>query len=186
MCSSWRGQASSPGSFSDVAGLLVAPLLLALVLALMRVPRAATVSLAATGLGFALAKTTETGVETATRWSAVGWPTLMLRDATDLVALPILAVAAWSARWAQRLGSGHRRVWLAAGSLALPFAVVATAATSPCHPPDGIATVGVVRGDFTGPPSGEEDRIVLSVHSALHSIDAQGLLLRVHPVDSAA
>lgn len=180
----WPGVVT--GKLSDVAGLLVAPPLLALVLALLRVPRAATVSLAATGLGFALAKATETGVETANAvWSAVGWPTLMLRDATDLVALPILAVAAWSARSAQRLASGHRRVWLAAGSLALPFAVVATAATSPCHPPDGIARVGVVRGDFTGPPSGEQDRIVVSVHSALHSIDAQGLLLRVHPVDSA-
>ena len=66
-------------------------------------------------------------------------------------------------RHAQPLGAqaGAGASPLAAGSLALPFAVVATAATSPCYEPQGLTSVGVVRGDFTGPPAAEEERIVI-------------------------
>src|SRR5687767_8419357 len=76
------------GKLSDIAGLVVAPPLLAVGLALLQVPRPAQVSLVATGVGFTLAKTTEWGVDAANALWSVVWPTEMLRDPTDLVALP--------------------------------------------------------------------------------------------------
>jgi hypothetical protein len=172
------------GKLSDVAGLVVAPPLLAVALAILRVPRPAQVSLVATGVGFTLAKTTEWGVDTANAvWSLV-WPTGMLRDPTDLVALPALVLSAWVAhRQRDHAARGHRSLGLALGSLALPFAVVATAATSPCHTPEGLRHVGVVRGDFSGPPSGAEDRLVVSLSYRGVSIDADGRLSHLSGVD---
>lgn len=61
----------------------------------------------------------------------------------------------------------------------------ATAATSPCYEPQGLTSVGVVRGDFTGPPAAEEERIVIpSGGSMPPSIDIEGTLRAVHRVDS--
>jgi hypothetical protein len=172
------------GKLSDVAGLVVAPPLLAVGLALLRAPRPTQVSLVATGIGFTLAKTTEWGIDAANAvWSLV-WPTEMLRDPTDLVALPALLLAAWVARAVRRPTSpGHRSLGLALGSLALPFAVVATAATSPCHTPEGLRHVGVVRGDYSGPPSGAEDRLIVSLSHRSVSIDAGGRLSHLSGVD---
>ena len=174
------------GKLSDLAGLVVAPPLFALALAVLRVPRPATVALVATGVGFTIVKTTETGVDTANAlWSSVGWSTHILRDPTDLVALPTLLLAAWTAGWARRAMQGNRRqVWLALGAVALPFAVVATAATS-CSPPQGLVSVGLLRGDFTGEPAAAEDRIVLRLYGSTRSIGADGILRAVNEVDSA-
>jgi len=175
------------GKLSDVAGLVVAPPLLAVGLALLRLPRPAAVSLVATGVGFTLAKTTEWGVDTVnTVWSLAGWPTHILRDPTDLVALPALLLAGWVARRERRRGAGpSRRVGLALGSLALPFAVVATAATSPCYTPPGLEHVGVVRGDWSGPPSGAENRLVVPLSYRRVFIDVEGRIGTLNHLDEA-
>lgn len=174
------------GKLSDVAGMLVAPPLLATALALLRVPRPAQVALVATAVGFSLAKSTEWGVDTANALWSVVWPTEMLRDPTDLVALPALLLAAWVARSQRvRAARGRRSLGLALGALALPFAVVATAATSPCYTPEGLRDVGVVRGDFSGPPSGAENRLVVALSYRAVSIDADGRLGNLSGVDEA-
>ncbi len=174
------------GKLSDVAGLLVVPPLLAAVLALLRVPRPTQVALVATAVGFTLAKTTVWGVEAAnTVWSVV-WPTEMLRDPTDLVALPALVLAARVAGAQRRhAAAGRRSLGLALGSLALPFAVVATAATSPCYTPEGLRDVGVVRGDFSGPPSGAENRLVVPLSYRRVFIDVEGRIGTLNHLDEA-
>lgn len=92
----WPGVVT--GKVSDVAGLVVAPALLALALgvAVPRLPAAALcwVSLVATGGGFVLAKVTESGAAVASAaWSAVAGPSYILMDPSDVIALPALAVA---------------------------------------------------------------------------------------------
>lgn len=175
------------GKLSDIAGLVVAPPLLAVGLALLRVPLSAPTALVVTAVCFALAKTTEWGVDTVnTVWSLAGWPTHILRDPTDLVALPALLLSAHVARTERRREpGGRRRVSLALGSLALPFAVVATAATSPCYTPPGLQELGVVRGDFSGPPSGAEDRVVVPLSYRRVSIDVDGRLGTLNRLDEA-
>ena len=175
------------GKLSDLAGLVLAPALLAVVLALMRVPRPQVVALVATGVGFTLVKSTGWGVEAANAvWSAAGWPTQILRDPTDLIALPALLLAAALARSERGRGPGaRRRVGLALGSLALPFAVVATAATSPCYTAPGLESIGVVRGDWSGPPAEAENRMVLSLSYQDVSIDVDGRLSNLNGVDDA-
>ena len=175
------------GKLSDIAGLVVAPPLLAVGLALLRVPLSAPTALVVTAVCFVLAKTTEWGVDTVnTVWSLAGWPTHILRDPTDLVALPALLLAAHVARIERRREPGsRRRVGLALGSLALPFAVVATAATSPCYTPPGLEHVGVVRGDFSGPPSGAENRLVVALSYRRVSIDVDGGLGTLSGLDEA-
>jgi hypothetical protein len=79
---------------SDVAGLVVAPLLLAVPLTLLRVPRALPVAIGLTGLGFTLTKASAGGAAiTSDIWSLTGIPTQMRADVTDLLALPALSVA---------------------------------------------------------------------------------------------
>ncbi|SES47621.1 hypothetical protein SAMN05216199_4118 [Pedococcus cremeus] len=175
------------GKLSDVAGLVLAPALLAVVLTLLRIPRAAPVALVATAVGFTLVKTTTEGVEVANHlWSAVGWPTQMLRDPTDLIALPGLLLAAHVSRAERRRGAGaRRRAALALGALALPFAVVATAATSPCTTWRGLESVGVVNGDFSGPPSRTEHRVVIALSYQKTSIDVDGRWTTLNSLDEA-
>jgi hypothetical protein len=140
----WPGPVT--GKLSDVVGLVVAPLVLAVPLALLRAPRPALAAVLATGVGFVLVKTTEAGAALATDvWSAVAGPSYLLRDPTDLLALPALLVALrvhWLA--GHRPRPLRRRARAAAGAVLLPFAVLATAATSPCD--DGEADIAVVEG----------------------------------------
>lgn len=176
------------GKLSDLAGLVLTPALLAVVLAVLRVPRAAPVALVATAVAFTVVKTTVSGVEAANAvWSWVGWPTQILRDPTDLLALPALLLAALVSRSERRRVPGARhRVGLALGALALPFPVVATAATSPCYTAPGLDDVGVVRGDWSGPPTGAENRLVVPLSYRPVSIDADGRLRTLSKVDDAA
>src|SRR3712207_2662164 len=89
----WPGWVT--GKLSDVAGLVVAPLLLAVVLTLLRAPQAVPVALAATGAGFTFCKTSAFGAAvTSDVWSLFGTPTMIRADVTDLLALPALC-AAW-------------------------------------------------------------------------------------------
>ena len=128
----WPGWVT--GKLSDVVGLVVAPLLLAVPLALLGLRRPAVVAVLATGLGFALVKTTGTGSDLASDlWSAVGWPSYLRRDPTDLLALPALLLALRVHRLAADPTTQlRRRATATVGAMVLPFAVLATAATSAC------------------------------------------------------
>lgn len=128
------------GKLSDVAGLVLAPPLLAVAAACtgrpVRAGRLVAVPVLAVGVGFVLAKATVAGADLATAaWSVVAGPSLVRQDATDLLALPALAVAALVGRRAAAGASrpepepARRSVpprWV----LALPLAVLATMATS--------------------------------------------------------
>lgn len=150
------------GKVSDVVGLLVAPPLLALLLALAGVPRARGTALVATGTGFGLVKLWQPATDVANdAWRLTGdWATTILRDPTDLVALPSLLLAAWVSRHASRPRTVRSRARLALGALVLPFAVLSTAATS-CSTASGETQVSLVRGDFTGGVDGVESRLLL-------------------------
>jgi hypothetical protein len=170
----WPGWVT--GKLSDVAGLVVAPLLLAAVLALVRVPRAMPVSLAATGAGFVLCKTSTFGAEvTSTVWSLFGTPTMIRADVTDLLALPAL-YAAWRIHRtvAAAVGGDWRRtVAVAVGTALLPVGVLATSATS-CGEWRGYTGVAVLEGDFPGTPHEEEVRLGGDDDNGWLTIDADG------------
>lgn len=158
----WPGLVT--GKLSDVAGLAVAPLLLAVPLCAFGVRRPVPVAIGLTGLGFVLAKTSVAGAEaTSAVWSLTGVPTLIRADVTDLVALPALGVAWWVDRRVRRSPDvpWRRAVALATGMAILPIAVLATAATS-CAERAGISDVARVEGDFPGRPRQVEQRLVLS------------------------
>ena len=177
----WPGLVT--GKLSDFAGLLVAPPLLALALSVCRVTRPAAWALGLTGIGFAVVKATTAGAEFATTaWSLV-MPSAVLHDPTDLVALPAL-VAAWRTWiWAARpQPTRRRRAMLALGSLALPLAVFATAATS-CSPATGLDEVTVYEGVFTGGTGATEQRIVSRSYSSV-TIDTAGQLQVLANLDS--
>ncbi|GAB3035594.1 hypothetical protein GCM10011376_18560 [Nocardioides flavus (ex Wang et al. 2016)] len=165
------------GKLSDVAGLVVAPLLMAAVLAVVRTPRALPVSLLATGAGFAFCKTSDLGAAvTSSVWSLFGTPTMIRADVTDLVALPAL-YAAWRIHRTVKTSAprGWRRtVAVAVGTALLPVGVLATSATS-CDESGGITRVGVVQGELIGPPRGVETRLVGGgLYGLDFSIDGRG------------
>src|SRR5688572_7200897 len=90
------------GKLSDAAGMVLAPPLLA-VLASLLAPRArfrpvAVGALVAVGVGFAFTKVWVYGGQIASEvWSLIT-PSLVRSDPTDLLALPFLAVAWWTAQ----------------------------------------------------------------------------------------
>ncbi|MEV4750245.1 hypothetical protein AB0K21_28105 [Streptosporangium sp. NPDC049248] len=126
----WPGPVT--GKLSDVAGLLVAPPLLALVLSPVLARLAAPAATVATGIGFTLVKTTEGGAELASRaWTLIAGPSRVLADPTDLVALPVLGVA-WLVWRGCRSDQAVRR---ARALVVVPFALVGVTATSAVPPP---------------------------------------------------
>ena len=142
------------GKLSDVAGLVVAPPLLAVLVTVAcgrRAPRPGRLVVGsglAVALGFAVVKTTAAGAALATAvWTALAGPSLVRADATDLLTLPAAAVAvAVGVREARRAAdhAGPSRVpprWV----VVLPVAVLVTVATSTTGP-DGAEDVGVVDG----------------------------------------
>lgn len=174
----WPGWVT--GKLSDVAGLVVFPLLLAVPLTALRVRRSLPVALVVAGGGFVFCKTSAWGAAwTSSLWSIFGTPTMMRADVTDLLALPALWIA-WRIHRsaAHAVGAGWRRtVSLAVGVGLLPVGVLATTATS-CSEIEGYQAVAVVRGDFTGPPRREETRLAVGeLLGASFSIDHTGTLL---------
>lgn len=143
------------GKLSDVAGLLVAPPLVAVVLALVwRRPRpasdrvVATVAVALVGVLFAVVKATPSGASVASAaWSLVDGPGGVRHDPTDLAALPVLALA-WCVGAGVRpaAGADRRRPVPARWLVVLPVAVLATVATSAPAEGDTVRSVAVVDG----------------------------------------
>ncbi|MBV1851659.1 hypothetical protein [Catellatospora tritici] len=123
------------GKLSDLAGMLMFPPLLACLLAL--VPRLSVrvlgpAALALTGAGFTLVKATSEGARAASQaWSALHGPSAIRADATDLIALPALALAWWAwQRSARGTRPGHRTLRAVRALVLVPTALVATVATS--------------------------------------------------------
>lgn len=176
----WPGLVT--GKLSDFAGLVVAPLLLAVLLAAVGVRRALPVAIGLTGLGFVFAKTSIAGAAaTSAVWSLTGIPTLIRADVTDLVALPTLGLAWWVDRRVRRSADlPWRRVTsVALGMAVLPVAVLGTAATS-CDEGTSLTEVSRVEADFAGRPRQLEQRLVIGVlgSSAVSTLDASGISRR--------
>ncbi len=152
------------GKLSDVAGLLVAPAVLAW-LARARTPRGWTLAHLAVGTAFSavqLAPSVAATLDALAPWSARLWP-----DATDLLALPALA-ASWLAfgprRRARRAQPPRRWTAVSVGLLAL----VACTATSRSTPPP--------RYPFR--PGGVIDADVVLRHSGTEELVARVMRLR--------
>lgn len=166
----WPGLVT--GKLSDVAGMVMFPALLGALAGLVRVPLRVSrwAAPVVTVIGFAWVKATVAGAAAA---SAV-WSGVILRDPTDLVALPGVVLSWWVAgRVSPEPVPLARRVRLFA---ALGFALVATAATSAPNlsdaallvdeGPDGIRVTGTfgnaVSADlehwtYSRPPNSQRD-----------------------------
>ncbi|MEY9873364.1 hypothetical protein ABH931_002846 [Streptacidiphilus sp. MAP12-33] len=123
------------GKLSDLAGMLVAPPLLALFLASVcgrASDRQALAAVVATGVGFTLVKTSAEGARWASAlWSLTGLTTRLRSDPTDLVALPLLAVAWLVWRRARRRPVGAGALRRVRALLLVPLLVAGVVATSP-------------------------------------------------------
>ncbi|WP_410615692.1 hypothetical protein [Amycolatopsis sp. lyj-109] len=145
----WPGPVT--GKLSDVAGLLVAPPVLGLLLGLFLARRtAAAAAVLATGAGFALVKLTAAGAGGASAaWSVVNGPSVVLADPTDLVALPALGLSWWAWRRVAAAppaldGAAAFRVRVV---LVAPFTLLAITATS--APSTTLPSVDSVRSQGT-------------------------------------
>lgn len=163
----WPGLVT--GKLSDVAGLVVAPAVLGLLFGLFRAGRiGAAAATLLTGAGFVWVKLTHTGAEVASAaWSIVNGPSVVLADPGDLVALPALGLAWWAWRQVEAAPPlPDRPAHQLRVVLALPFAMLAIAATSaPANTlpsVDSVQLVGEqvvieVDGQFYGSRSGAGD-----------------------------
>ncbi|TXK35055.1 glycoside hydrolase [Nonomuraea sp. C10] len=116
----WPGFVTA--KLSDLAGLVVAPPLVALLL-LRRADLAATIL---TGALFTVVKTTETGAEAASQiWTTLAGSSRVLADPGDLLALPALLLAWWVRQRSRRAVAARWRVLTA-----VPLAVLAVTATA--------------------------------------------------------
>lgn len=167
----WKQQWPGPltGKVSDVAGLLVAPPLLALLLAWCRPVRdPQRWGIAAVAVGFLVVKGTATGAAAFSAALSLVTPSMVRADATDLLALPVLWLAARTARWASApaLTRHHHRA-LAVGALLVPSAVLGTTATSPCGGHLSLSSVGAVAGRLTTTPAGWKDDLAMHLDYGL-------------------
>ncbi|RAO26782.1 hypothetical protein PSN13_06812 [Micromonospora saelicesensis] len=133
------------GKLSDVAGLVLAPPLVAVLLTLL-VPRlpsraAALAGLVAVGAGFAVVKSSGYAAELASSaWTVLAGPSLVRADWTDLLTLPALGLAWWSWTRSRRRPVRQRTARLVRLLVVLPPAVLAVAATSPVYYPYAVST----------------------------------------------
>lgn len=123
------------GKLSDVAGLMMAPPLVALLLAVVRPrfgpDRTAVASVVVVGVGFAVVKAFPVAAAAASSgWSVLRGPSIVLADRTDLLALPVLLIT-WSVARSARVRL-ELRPWLRLVGVVvvLPVAGLAVAATS--------------------------------------------------------
>lgn len=116
----WPGVVT--GKLSDIAGLVVAPAVVALFLP----RRGDLIAVVVVGVGFTVVKCTQTGAELASQaWTLVAGPSQVLADPTDLLALPALGLA-W---WIRCHPLPVRRAQIIC---TVPLAAFAVLATSPC------------------------------------------------------
>ncbi|GAA1244076.1 hypothetical protein GCM10009665_38600 [Kitasatospora nipponensis] len=144
----WPGRVT--GKLSDLAGLVIAPALLALLASLVlpvAADRLAAGAVIVTGAGFALVSPTGTGAHLASRlWTLAAGPSQVLADPGDLLALPALLLAWWLwTRVRHRSGpaGAARRLRVL---VAVPLAVLATVATSRSGSPPAVWEVGRADG----------------------------------------
>ncbi|MET8249970.1 hypothetical protein [Micromonospora sp. NPDC005197] len=133
------------GKLSDVAGLVLAPPLVAVLLTLLmpRLPAraAAWVGLVAVGAGFAMVKSSGYAAELASSaWTALAGPSLVRADWTDLFALPALGLAWWTWTRARTRPVRYRTARLVRLLVVLPPAMLAVAATSAVRYPYALGT----------------------------------------------
>ncbi|MCX5069259.1 hypothetical protein OOJ91_25775 [Micromonospora lupini] len=133
------------GKLSDVAGLVLAPPLVAVLLTLLapRLPArvAALAGLVAVGAGFAVVKSSGYAAELASSaWTVLAGPSLVRADWTDLLTLPALGLAWWSWTRARSRPVRHRTARLVRLLVVLPPAVLAVAATSAIRYPYALGT----------------------------------------------
>ncbi|WIX84670.1 hypothetical protein [Amycolatopsis sp. DG1A-15b] len=142
----WPGLVT--GKLSDVAGLVVAPPVLGLLLGLFLAGRvAAAAAVLTTGAGFALVKLTAGGAGVASAaWSVVNGPSVILADPADLVALPALGLSWWV--WRRVTGVPplpDRLAFRVRVVVAVPFTVLAITATS--APSENVPAVESVKSE---------------------------------------
>lgn len=151
----WPGWVT--GKLSDVAGLVVAPLLVAVPLALLGVRRPAGRAALAVAVVFTVVKVVPVAAATlSSLLSAVAGPSYVRSDVTDLLAVPAVLVAVRVHRTATR-GTGSAATRTAVGAALLPFVVLGTAATGSCGGylvgQDVVVAAGRWGGAGAGPPS---------------------------------
>ncbi|WP_291377773.1 hypothetical protein [Demequina sp.] len=126
------------GKLSDVAGLVFFPALVAVVLAAVarvldrdRVRGLDMAAVGITAVGFVWVKATWAGAATASAvLSAIAGPSVVRADATDLLALPALGLAAWVAGRSRTDGRTRRARLKKAVTVAVaPLALLASVAT---------------------------------------------------------
>jgi hypothetical protein len=159
------------GKVSDVAGLVLAPALLAVAVTLcaprIRMRALVPTAIAAVGIGFVVVKSTTVGAAGASAaWTAVAGPSVVLRDPTDLLALPALAVA-WdiARRTLKRQATAaapvettppRERASAALGwGVVLPLTVLATVATSVSSDDPSATEIAVVDGVLVAGATGD-------------------------------
>ena len=129
----WPGVVT--GKLSDFAGLALAPPVITVVLAglLPRLPVRVVAGFATltVGIGFCLVKVTALGAA----WASAGWswaagPSTVLRDPTDLMAVPALAASWWALAHVRRHPLPGRAASLVRTAIVLPIAGLAILATS--------------------------------------------------------
>lgn len=136
------------GKLSDVAGLVLAPPLVAalITLAAPRLPdrTAVAVGFGLVGAGFTAVKSHAYPAELAsTAWTAVAGPSLVRADPTDLLTLPALLLSWWGWTRARRAPLRYRSARLVRLLVVLPTAMFAVAATSAVHHPYALAAAVV-------------------------------------------
>ncbi|MEV6521646.1 hypothetical protein AB0M43_06905 [Longispora sp. NPDC051575] len=138
------------GKLSDVAGLVLAPALVALVLpARWAVP--------VTGAGFTLVKVSGAGAAVATElWGALGGPSRVLADPTDLWALPALGLSWWVWTRVRDRPEPEGTARLLRVLVVLPCCLLSVAATSAYRPPTYDVSVadGQLRFGYLGSSDG--------------------------------
>ncbi|HEX7744560.1 MAG TPA: hypothetical protein VF462_04780, partial [Micromonosporaceae bacterium] len=150
------------GKLSDLAGLVVAPPLLALAL-MPVVPRrspvlAARAALVLTAACFAAVKASSAGAQVASAaWSVISGPSVVLADRTDLVTLPAVGLAAWAWTRARRRPPSTAAVRRLGVLVVLPVAALAVAATTAPYSPEAVA-VGTWRGIIVAGEANAFDR----------------------------